>query len=570
MKKYLLVFLCLIIIVMSCEFSIPQSITIKGSPQFLVPIGSLFALFGEDGNVIDDFLEIISTDSISEMMGSSDRSITAMYDYRGSDVGTTQAYLFHYPITEMNLNLHEYVASAMTDADGAAFSAEIPDEATSNDTYFSILYPNGVFLTSTGGEVDAGNPANEAPLFLVDLSDMKRLVVKVEGDEFGLKLENYDPSLKDNLHVKIPALGINDYVQGVEENGELRFISADKEFNPSEGLNEDGKLEIYVKITAACSGTIAPLMVFEWTSATVNTADMTDGLAGAHDIDINLGDALGAGIALKRVEGYIYVGGLQDGTDATMTLKVGNTALVEDEPLTGVGRPDFGEGDIFSGNIPANSLGEPIDLTAAFNAANSSNLEYTIRIGQMEIEKDNVQDDMKIFADFVILLSLELTINTPSGIDGYENYVKLNLLDGLIPDMEEEEDSGDLLGRTGSEDDLLNNLEWVRINFNNFKNDIFDADLVIVVVNYDEDGQLNYSNDIPFGSANSYLEIDMDELPNPFNPKFEVLLKKDENAGVYEDYATLKIKRMAEDNETKFDFFLTVEVKTDLNIDIPL
>jgi len=591
MKKFVPVFACLLAAMISCDFAIPTSVTIKGSPEFYLPIGSLFSLF-PDNNPMDELKKYISKDQITGMLD--DNTNIRVFDYEGpfdfKVAEGVQAYLIHYPITEMDMNLSNYINNAMFEADEAAISVEISEvDGLDLGPAFLIRYPQGVYLFNQNGDVGWDEDDRDLPLFVVNLIDMKKLLIKVEGEEFGIEFD-YNDDLKNALRIRIPALGIVNYIEGkkeeTDEGTKLRFISTAKEFNPSTALKDDpkttdvieGNLEIFVKIEAPCSGKIAPEMVFDWISAVVNTTETGDGDLSDNipvPAGINSLSELLEGMTLKNVKGYVFVGGLENDTVAKMSLKFDGQSLFEDGEeyhlLTGVEGHPFVDND---GSrpvtiIPKYSL-DPVDLRSIFNAGDDSSLAYNIQIEKMEITKASLAtggSGKPIFADFVILIPLELEVSTPSGVDGY---VKFNLLNVNTGNGE-----GDLLGRTGSENDLLNNIDYLQINFTDYKNDIFDASLAIHIF---DDNEVNkgtakykpyskwlYFKDIESG-VKPYINIEYDELPFPFNPNFEILLTVDENSNP--PSSTVSIKRMGDDPQ--FDFKVSIQVKTDLNLPISL
>ena len=556
MRKLLIgTMLAVIFTVMSCE--IPQSITIKGNPGLYIPLGRLSSMFGE-GESITDF---VSTAKIREMMGSTGFNI---YDYRGDDVDSkVQAFLIHYPITEMTLDLSEYINEAMENAD-KDFSYTIPNLGDLHPEFAGNLqalfqspagpFQNGCFIVNNDNIAElSGTEGN--PLFTIPLGDMATLLKSVKGGAgaFGLKLEGgYDPSFENVLQIKIPALGITDYIPGEKSGNTLVFANADDvTFYPQQ--LED--IKIYVKFDAHCSGTIAPKVIIDWKEAVIDTSEI-GGISGYYPIDLGLGNFLGSGAQFSdnAVKGYIYVGGI-DNNPASLTLKLDGAAIsgVSEASLTEAERPSFSEP--FTAAIPAHSLTAPyINLNSVLGA---NSLEYEISIDEMTLNADDVDEGTVIFADLVILLTLEFKIENDSSSDALGDYVKLDF-GNVFP---EPEDGKDIFMREGKDDDLFNKIDWVEIALSKIENNIFEMDkLSILVANT---GSEPYSKRIDFSEQNPSLSIDMDELPNPFSPKFEILLEKDNG----ENYATLKIKR---NDAPLFDFFLTVRAKATINETISL
>ena len=192
MKKMMLGLLCLVWL-MSCE--IPQSVTFKGNPEVYIPLGSPFA-----GMADEDRLEnLIDPGRIREMMNTGDEASPShrirIYDYQGSHVDPgLQAYLIHYPIVTMQLDLSEYTAEALKDTeDGELASFNVPAEVEDiPHDQFDSQYPNGCFLTRDG--LKTSHDPN-GPLFTIPLADMQKLVKEVNGTAFGVQI-NYRVSFE--------------------------------------------------------------------------------------------------------------------------------------------------------------------------------------------------------------------------------------------------------------------------------------------------------------------------------------------------------------------------------------
>ncbi|MDR1836969.1 MAG: hypothetical protein LBQ89_04855 [Treponema sp.] len=548
MRKMLIgTLLVVIAAVISCE--IPQSITIKGSPEVYIPLGKLSSLFDE-GEGITDF---VSAAKIREMMGGT--SGMSLYDYRGPAVDSgVQAFLIHYPITEMTLDLSKYLNEAM-DNDDTDYSFTIPDLSAEYPAFAgnlgALFQPGGTFEDGCFINANRLSATEGSPLFIISLGDMATLLKSVKGGAgaFGLKLSNYDPSFDAALKVKIPALGITDYISGTKNGNNLVFANA-AEFTFFPQTVEDHELKIYFKFDAPCSGTIAPEMIIDWEEATVDTSEI-GGMTGDYEIENILGEFLGGGVGFKDVRGYIYIGG-GIGEKASMSLGLGSSQLLNDESLHDVERPSFS--DPFTGNIPSHSLATPapISLKEALNAQEASTLAYDIHIDEMILEAEDVDEDVVIFADLVILLTLEFEVRNIPSSTVPNGYVKLDF-GNVFPEPEE---GKDIFMRKGNDEDLLNNLDTVKIVLSDIDNNIFQLDkLSILVINT---GSEAYSGYLHFSDTNPSLTIDMHELPFPFSPKFEILLKKDDG----QDYATLKILR---NSAPVFDFFLAAIAKASIN-----
>jgi len=516
-------------------------------------LGSPFALMDK---TLEDYIEF---DKIKEMMGGEGSNIRG-YEYTGSTVTNddVQAYVILYPITGMEFNLQDHIDRIIKD-DDAEFTARIP--VSINNPPGGTFPTDGYHLTrgdnNTVEEQPVGNAVTDIvnPLFTIDLPDMASLVKEVTGGPFGLELE-YEAQFYDSLRIKIPELGINTYIQGSDfttTDGErkLRFVNN----TPSATLHpqddfKNNKISIYVIATGPCAGIIEPKMVFEWEEAIIDTSSPP--ISGNYTINNrDLEEFLGGGIAFKNIKGYIYADGVGD--DAYISLKVAGAPndLVPKSRLTEVDdHPIFS--DPYDQPIPRHSLDEPIDLTGTLNSstAGAIELEYEITINNRRVEKANMNEKERIFADLVILLPLEFTVNTPpSDNQQAARFAKLHLKD-LFPDPGEK----DWFQREDKPDDLFNNLKSVKFILSDLKNEILGGKIYIsVLVN-------NNSKLLDLQSGNPSIEFDMRNLPPPFIPQFEILIEKENPA----NGAPFWLKRKKTDN-AKFDFSLTIQARTDIN-----
>ncbi|MCL2243348.1 MAG: hypothetical protein FWC03_02640 [Treponema sp.] len=394
------------------------------------------------------------------------------------------------------------------------------------------------------------------PFISVPLDDMAKLIVQATGGPFGIEIENR-PNLANNLRIKIPGLGIPNYISGTPTaDNKLRFVNSGSfTFLPGSHLNANNELEIFVNITAPCSGQITPDIVFEWDTAIVkgDTSNLTDDI----NLDINLTTFLGEGTAFNNVEGYIYINGV---SNARLTLKLDSeyltygTSPIYDSTLTPRNGPDFPANmEQITQEIPLHSLGlgvNPINFTNVINSS-SGTLTYAIDIPQFYITRGVVG---KIKADLVIVLPLELRVTGASSVPGY---VKLDM--GLDELFGGSDGTGDLFGRTGpnESDDIFSQLESVDIIIENRNITIFDQDkLAILVKNKGLDHILDFSS-----VTSPHWEINSDGFSYPFSPTFEILLKKDNQS---DSYATFAVENMA----GRFDFTIAVKAVADIEIDI--
>jgi len=591
MKKVILAVICLSMII-SCDFEIPKSLTVKGNPGLYVPLGSPFAGMKEE-----DRLEyLISSDNVKKMMNDK-KTEAGLYDdlkiYEvDGELATAlgidpdvQTYLVRYPMAEMPLELEEYADKAM-DAVNDEKQFTIPDVPAlpAKPTY---LIENGLVETSED---------DDHPFIRIPLQDMAKLVKSVERSTigiFGLEI-NYDPQLADHLELKIPGLGF-DWMTGIptDDNGtltntnptKLRYYNAAKvNFYPrvqkdasgnqlaASDLAIDGNLLVYARISDTFQKqTLTPLMIFDWEKATIDTTttDSKGSFTGEYSIKNNLSDFLGEKVSFKRVEGYMYMSGVHVDTASTSTMTINIDDVDRTYPLEDVNAPGFPDGGIFNlsyGDILLKhnnkydmmSLDEPIDMGEALNS-NSKNLKVAITINGVEIERNKLEnmDKTHIQFDLLVLIPLDLVVAneiTDPEIDSdiRDNYVMLDLGDMLKKGTGD----GDLFGRKEGEDNALKYLSYVTIGLKFSKSDIniIDPTMLAVLVTTNSDSRLlQFKNN----ASLRFTGPDLNKIP--FSPEFTVLLEKDTpGTGNSGSFKILRPKKPS------FDFRLYVEAKAAL------
>ena len=549
-------------LVLSCE--IPQSITVKGSPEYYLSLGSPF----KEGESLVDY---ISPDKIREMMNdaASDAGDIGLriYEYLGPNIEGVDpdvlAYLVHYPIVEMKLDLTEYVDLALQ-ADEVRSTYDLPEEL------LTLSYPPEGLYIDGDGQIQSSDE-DIIPLFSIPLEDLAKLVRNINGTEFGLVV-NYQADFEEYLEVCVPAFGIGGfdaggikcYEQGIPDNGKLKFSEPAKLTIVPEDDLEDGELKIFVKLTGPCSGEITIELIFDWTSAEIDTSG--NELSGTYVINHKLGEFLSEDVEYSNVLGYIYVNGIDGGSGVELSLDAGGMdLLVSGGTLTNRKWPAyndpeyFGAGDTFIGEIPQHSLSLPLDLSPILNngAGLTTELNYGIEIGTWTIYRDTIDTGEEITASLVILLPLEIRIKTvPADLFYRTDYVRLDLGDAFGS----YDDDNDFFGRTGG-DDMFKYLDEVTIVFKNLRTSLIDRDRLAVHVT-NSDG--NHIDLVDFGDTEPSLTI-----PNhiinpdpfiPFSPRFEILLLKDSAR----DYGTFRIMRQRSKEKAEFDFSLAVIARAEI------
>jgi hypothetical protein len=267
---------------------------------------------------------------------------------------------------------------------------------------------------------------------------------------------------------------------------------------------------------------------------------------------------LGEDAEHEIVKAYVYMEGPNN---ATISLDIAGRIKIERETLSNEAFPAPSSGHFIGTLFPHSILSPPhdegIEITNDLNDMSaeddSISVKYTIEI-PFEYNIGNV-----ISADLVILLPLKFQIQTSKSNDPpYPDYVSLSL-GNVFTELKGE----DMFGRKNGEDnDLLNNVDMVKVILKDIENNIIDGSplaLLLTANSYRDLIELNMNEP----SNVSSLEIRRDELPNPFSPRFEMLLKKEGK-----DYATLKIKRRNPGEAPRFDYFMAIEARADIDYTI--
>jgi len=575
MKKLIYGLVCSLLI-LSCE--IPESLTVKGNPGLYVPLGSPFANMKE-GERLED---LISPDNIKKTMNSDTSDTDAdngliIYDVSIAMAQThgipanVQTYLVQYPLTEMPLNLENYLDQAMN-ASNDKEDVRIPAIPGVTGTL-----PAGTYYYIYGdGTPPSTSEIPNKPFLKVPLNDMVKLVKKVTrnpNDKFGLEI-SYTSQLAQYLELKIPAFGINAYIKGTPDTSVsppklLFFDKSGSDFVPRNDLHksgDDSEFLVFARISGPCSGLIDPEMLFEWKTVVINTdKDGDDAFNVEYPIENSLGDFLGGGVSFNRVDGYVYMTGLHSDEPVVMTVDINGAKqfrnLQDATPsFTVTEKPDGTK--IADGSLTTSSFTSanpaPLDLKPLFQNEGAV-LKVNVEIEDIEIEYSESLNDKNIKFNLYALIPLNLKVSevadkeapnvTIGDINVRNTYVPLDLGDKLAKLGE-----GDLFGREEGEDNLLNEINFVEIILKEVNITITEKDkLMLLVKNKDDYKLLAFNN-------NTSLKYESDLLSKPFSPEFSVLLKK--------DTATSGSFNVLRTENPKFDFKLDVKAKAKIDYTI--
>ncbi|MDR3343422.1 MAG: hypothetical protein LBT14_11680 [Treponema sp.] len=534
-----------VFVILSCELpQVPNAIRVQGDPVIYLPLGNPFA-----GDTVPKIADYLSIESIRQMVAGSDNAI-GIYEYDIAIYADVQTYVVRYPMVNMPLDLTEYMKRTFKEV---VTEIDVPSVPLFGEPDFMIPIP---------------------------IETMTKLVKVVWGQEFGIRMP-VEEVLKDNLEIMIPEFGFSDYKTGVlREDGYLYFLGDENNTAEYEATfdvtlgdetrfkfdpQQSGKISLYLRVRESIKGIsmITPEIVFDWDKVTIDTTvegeTENNRLEGSYPLDMgDLMSFLGMGVMFKNVHGYVYVHGLPaDNTQSSLRLDVEGENLLGNTPSRSIimrEPPDFSDdpqvpftGSLFPDSIAA-ADDDPLDLLLAFNAKKLSQLHYSIVIYEVTLDNsEDIREDV-ITADLVIELPLDFEVkDDPDKPRG--NYVKLDLGD-VLPDGGGD---GDLFGRTGEDEtsDVFNSLNEVTIYLKNYNNTVFNTELVMLV------GDIEVA--LPSGKkAEIPIPISKDKIAYPFNPRYEILLPKDEGKNT----GTFSISRSA---DPTFEFSL--EVKVAANID---
>jgi len=555
MKKVIPGLICLLLI-SSCGFEIPQSITIKGEPALYVPLGNPFTGEKFKGKTPE---ELIDPEYIKTMIETSANEVKGVYEVSTAIGGidpNALTYLVEYQLADKKLNLQEQMDEAM-----AAINSEgvrIQDVPSSS---LPVSSTNPYYIDENG------NPSisESSPFLRIPLPDMVKFVKQVTrtpGQSFGLKIVNNSNinDLKNNLRLKIPALEIGYDTEGtLDSDGNLQFVntaSGNPIFYPRDRLTSSGELLIYARITGICQGIIEPAIVFEWDTAIIDTSEDNPIHVPFRKGDNN--NLFRGAASFKQVLGYVYIYGMKSNDRINMTVTFNGdtstrTLYFIDEP------PNFKAGDLLPSSFE--QVNDPLNMTDFFNNKEDKELGVYINIPEMHITKDE-HLDQTIQCKLCVLIPLDLKISEINGgapdkvIDG------VNIRQNYVPLYLDENDKynfgdGDLFGR--NEGDNIIEITSVDILLHHVNITIMDRTRLAVLIESNRDYRL-----LKFDEPNASITFTRTSLEKPFNPGFTILLKKDTPGG---DYGSFKIKK---DKDRKFNFMLDVTAKTRLKYTMDL
>jgi hypothetical protein len=432
------------VLLAACDFAMPASVKVQGSPGVHLPLGNPFS--GDNADLSP--ANLLSMNKIEEFLGGGSMPVS-LYKYEDPTAPTILTYLIRYPLADMSYDLSSYMQNDVK-------IPAIPQEliAASNAPGVSFPMPQPIERT-------------------VPLGSMADLVTSVSYTKIGIRIPgNY----KDKLKVSISTFGITDN-QGTIAGDYTEFVKT----SVSATAWSPEEITISITVLAPLSGTIAPEFVLEWTTAKVK-AGTNGNLTGNIPLNFASLNDVFAGIQFKddAVEAYMYVSGLPNSSNNTLALtaKKGSADSSDVQSATALSDaalPQLVSGETYIGSIPADSLTsiDNIDLTGTFNDAIGETvaLGYTVSMGN-ELEIQNGEKTGKVSAELLIKLSLDLKIESgtspSSWVANSSDYTKLSI-DGL-PTL-----TDDVFGRSGPNDKImgmLDGLKDVKIILGSFNNSL--------------------------------------------------------------------------------------------------
>ncbi|MDR1956174.1 MAG: hypothetical protein LBQ30_04895 [Treponema sp.] len=523
----------------SCGFELPESLTVKGSPGVHLPLGNPF----EASESINDY---IGRAKIQEMIGGGAKVV--LYDYQAASSNTdtppVQTYLVRYEIAQLNLNLQNHIDNAD--------DIKVPDLPIPPILGGGISETNPVYISQDGPS--SSEPSE--PLFKITLGAIKEWMKDVVLNKTaGLSLVGGGADIQNALELKIPQVGIADYRKGTtSENGDLVF-TGDGYTLLQQSEPDSQEIRVYARLVGPVSGggtTYETELNFNWDSALLYPGE--NGKFTGTD-EVNFGDLtsyLGNDVTFAGVPAYVFISGLPPNTNGTMTLSSGETLLVNGESITSrsLDSMTFNEdSSTATGAIPLpSSIDREIDLAGLFSAGTST-LTYEIAVQETSITSSGQQNSM-VIAELLINIPLEFKVfGEPNNPKYQKDYAKLDLGD-ILPKPSNTD--SDLFGRTGKDDDLLKNLGDITITLKDYTNTVFLSDMALAIYATGKNTSLSTKTKLPSGTPEEYprLEINGGELPYPFSPQYEILIRREEPG----EPGILSIGR-----DMQFDFSLVVD-----------
>jgi len=612
MKKVILVLICLLMIA-SCglENLPPKSFTVKGNPGLYVPIGSPFAGMEKEDrleyqlspeNMKKKMKENVAKEGADEdvqIFLASERTVrdlkARLKEYLNEDLNIApgvQSYLVHYPLINMPLNLKRYADNAIAEAkkgreDGNIVIPAIPP---------GLSMPRFLSYDETTKTTDPlETEDSKKPFVKIPFTKMAKLVKKVEGGKYGLEID-WSQELQDNLLLKIPGFGIDDYIPGIPTDNDgnptsvnprkLRYYdtSADPKttFLPQRqedppgniiksDLDDEENLFVYAKITGPCSGKLQPVMIFEWEQALIDTKAMEgekSTFMGYYPIKNTLSEFVGEGVTFKKVIGFMYMSGVKTENAKLFSAIYKSTDYDNglrnpiktpyDEKLHNVELLELPDGDIYDNDLYPMSItnkedptlgGEPLDLTEIFESI-AMTLQYAITINNMWYEHKEDNNDYIKF-DMLVLIPMDLKISqkiTDASPNINNNYVLLDFGQSFSETLWK----GDLFGRKEGEDNNIKQIEYFNVGIIRTNINIVEKDKLALLASSGNNHRTMEFRD------NASLQLAGNSSGGSLlSPTFRLILKKDPN----EDFGSFRILRPP---VPVFDFKLYVEAKAKL------
>ncbi|GHU96627.1 hypothetical protein FACS189483_00150 [Spirochaetia bacterium] len=451
------------VVLMACDWAIPEKASVQASPKFELPLGIKLNIsdYLDMDNILGDLsgsvpgVKIYKYENTSIALGAPLANINGATD--------VQTYLMRYPIANMPLDLGTSVPEQIDL--GTVPVPSIPAAATSALTGKAIYATNdGLYIAEsdwtglstpvqtvlTGAGFKHAVVTAIPPMTIIDLENevelgkwMKNILlasgvgITIEGDR-SAAIELAVPAL--GVGTKVPTdNGATTYEAGIYNSftNKTSYTDTDGSYTtllPSSGASVDNtNLKVYVRIInpTLLTGNLHLGLNFSWA-----TAQVSPGTAGKLEDEFPLPDMKSliemlGGLKFAALPAYLYVDGMP-GQNATMTLSAevaadplvdppayhyflsggaSGASILMDKSPTLTSTDISGTGDIktYTGVIPTYSAS--FDMKGLLNGDYTGNLKYSVDVGTINLTNTGSADPRSIIADLLLVLPVYFAVD---------------------------------------------------------------------------------------------------------------------------------------------------------------